>query len=97
MSRSYRDQKNWKLIQIHREADKVFRLNKSSRNAFSHYTDKVQELVINDPSIDFYELNQTPDKNHNERKSKARLKVVSRRIDKRSDRNKFRKQILEEI
>lgn len=97
MSKSYRDQKNWKLITIHREADKVFKLNKCKRNAFAYYNDKVQELVTNDHTIDFYELYQTPDKNHNERKAKARLKVIHRRIDKRSERNRVKKQILEEI
>lgn len=97
MSRSNRDQKNWKLVQIHRAASNAFDSNKSTGKGISAYNDKTVELIAKDHTLSHHDLSLMPDKNHNERKSKARLKVVVRRINKRAEKQRLNRVILEEF
>lgn len=97
MSRSHRDQKNWKLVKIHRAANVAFDAHKSTGNGISAYNSKTDELIAKEPSLSYHDLSHMPDKNHNERKSKARLKVAVRRSEKRSEKQRLNHDILEEF
>lgn len=95
MSKTKRDDRHWKFRSLLKPIREQYDIHKR----FTHeknimFKDAVEQIVKNDNGLSDFEIKTLiPEKLGYERNSVARLKVIKRRIEKRSNKHQVREEI----